>query len=165
MLAQVRSRAGVKQMVGVGVAYEGPYEGTAFGAGAPIVPPRSHPNSMRIGYRGAGFAVTTALHKNLLLAAEVGQVDMIDALLKKPERIDPLARSPQGDTALHRAAIHGHEGVVKLLLKHGVIDPNSTGGPCNETALHLAAQGRHAAAVRVLVADARSVPAAADNSS
>ena len=26
---------------------------------------------MRIGYRGAGFAVTTALHKNLLLAAEV----------------------------------------------------------------------------------------------
>ena len=39
----VRSRAGVKQMVGVGVAYEGPYEGTPFGAGvtyeagAPIV--------------------------------------------------------------------------------------------------------------------------------
>ena len=32
---------------------------------------------------------------------------------KKPERIDPLARSPQGDTALHRAAIHGHEGVVR----------------------------------------------------
>lgn len=31
--------------------------------------------------------------------------------------------------------------------------------------MHLAAQGGHAAAVRVLVADARSVPAAADNSS
>ena len=36
---------------------------------------------------------------------------------KKPERIDPLARSPQGDTALHRAAIHGHEGVVREIPK------------------------------------------------
>lgn len=132
-------------MFGAGVAYE---------AGAPIVPPRTHPNSMRIGYRGAGFAVTPALHGDLLLAAEAGQLDMVEALLKK-ERIDPMRLNPQGDTALHRAAIHGHVPVVKLLLKHGVIDPNHVGGPCDESALHLAARGGHAETCAALLADER----------
>ena len=53
----------------------------------------------------------------LLEAAEEGFLDRAKRLLAKGADVN--AHSVHGETALHRAALAGHEKVVRLLLDHG----------------------------------------------
>jgi hypothetical protein len=70
-----------------------------------------------------------------------------------PDKPDISASSPtgfsQGGTALHRAALHGHESVLEVLLDAGADAsmPNRAG----LTPLHLAAAKGHASLVRLLL--------------
>jgi len=79
--------------------------------------------------------------------AETGEVDRLDQIFVR--RVDVNARNKHGMTALMRAAYHGHERMVRALLKHGA-DPNLSRND-RFTALALAAFFGHTGTVRILI--------------
>lgn len=70
----------------------------------------------------------------LWVAAHYNLKDVLLHLLRKGKDIE--ARNPLGETALYRASLDGHEGIVLLLLEHGA-EVNARGGH-HGTALHAA---------------------------
>ena len=57
----------------------------------------------------------------LLLASDIGNVEMLDYLLSlEEEKVDVSCRTADGKTGLHLAAIHDYREVAKLLIAHGV---------------------------------------------
>ena len=79
--------------------------------------------------------------------AETGDVDGLDRIFVS--EVDVNARNKHGVTALMRAACHGHERMVRALLKRGA-DPNVTRND-RFTALALAAFFGHIGTVRILI--------------
>ena len=85
---------------------------------------------------------------SLLEAAEDGSVTMCRLLLAAG--CDVEERTPKAlQTPLHKAAINGHEKIVKLLLFHKA-DVNSR-SKIEQTPLHLASQEGHLASVVALL--------------
>ena len=85
---------------------------------------------------------------SLLATAQSGNMTMCRLLLAAgvdAEERDPLTLF----TPLHKAAIHGHERIVKLLLSHKA-DVNSR-SKTEATPLHLASQEGHLASVVALL--------------
>ncbi|KAI0531834.1 ankyrin repeat-containing domain protein [Xylaria digitata] len=76
----------------------------------------------------------------LQLAAEQGNLEMVDYLLNAGADINALPCSDGGGTALQLAAMKGYLGLVKYLLEHGA-DVNAPAGVVNgRTALEVAAE-------------------------
>jgi len=70
----------------------------------------------------------------------------VQLLLEKGAEV--AAEGNKGSTSLHRAAMYGHEAVVRLLLEKGAnIAAKTSEG---RTALHLAAGSGHEAVVKLL---------------
>jgi uncharacterized protein len=81
-------------------------------------------------------------HDDILAAAAAGDLDEVAAVLSMDNRLTRVT-DPQGRTALHLAAMHGHARTVETLL-HNNADPNvrdATGA----TALALAEAAGHVA--------------------
>lgn len=70
----------------------------------------------------------------LIIAAEGGKGDMVRALLEK--NANWKLENHDADTAFSKGIIHGHTGVVKMLLSHGA--GSDTVGGSKRTALHIA---------------------------
>jgi len=85
--------------------------------------------------------------EELWRVAETGDVDALNQIFLR--RVDVNARNKHGMTALMRAAYHGHERMVRVLLQHGA-DPNLSRND-RFTALALAAFFGHTATVRILI--------------
>jgi ankyrin repeat protein len=82
----------------------------------------------------------------LWAAAEDHEGDMVQLLLGKGAAVD--AADEDGWTALHCAALNGHEATVRLLLEKGAaVDAADEGG---WTALRWAARNGHEAIVQML---------------
>jgi ankyrin repeat protein len=82
----------------------------------------------------------------LVLAAEVGDLERIDRLLAGRGEVD--LRDACRWTPLMKAALNGHEAVVRRLLREGAdVNAEDKGG---YTALMLAASNNHAAIVQLL---------------
>jgi len=93
----------------------------------------------------------------LSLAAGAGRPDVVRwLLLEAPERETRMDQPDKvGATALHYAALGGHEHVCELLLAQGAsADPEDGTGTCP---LHLAAQGGHFAACAALIENGAKV--------
>ena len=56
-------------------------------------------------------------HKNIIEAAENGDLDQVEFLIAKGADVDAEIRN--GDSALHKASRRGHESVVALLCTSG----------------------------------------------
>lgn len=97
-----------------------------------------------------------ALH----LAAEVGDVEIMDLLLKADPDM-PFAGNAIGKTPLHDAAKHGQLGAVKCLLQAGV-DLHAACQCCGATALYKAAENGHSEVVHELLLAGADVNAARD---
>ena len=80
----------------------------------------------------------------LYTSAQRGSALSCRVLLRQDANVN--ARVPNGDTALHVAALHGHYDVCKLLLEHGA-DVSSVG----RTPLHFAAERGHDEVCRLLL--------------
>jgi ankyrin repeat protein len=89
----------------------------------------------------------------LLTCGSLGSVDVAEALIEGHAAVD--VRDRDGNTALHRAVAHGHDGLVRWLLAHGAeADARNRSGA---TPLMAA---RTADAVEMLCAHGASVHAA-----
>ena len=74
---------------------------------------------------------------------------------------DIMAKTTDGETALHSAAGNGHEEMVRLLVKNEAdVKAKTTRG---ETALHFAARERTEAVVRLLLEEGADVEAKTTN--
>ena len=91
--------------------------------------------------------ITEAATQNLWRVAETDDVDELERVLRSV--VDVNVRNKHGMTALMRAAYHGHEGMVRVLLEHGA-DPNLMRND-RFTALALAAFFGHTETVRILI--------------
>ena len=91
--------------------------------------------------------ITEAATQDLLRVAETDDVDELRRVLRSV--VDVNVRNKHGMTALMRAAYHGHEGMVRVLLEHGA-DPNLMRND-RFTALALAAFFGHTETVRMLI--------------
>ena len=84
------------------------------------------------------------------------RADVAEVLLENGIDIDEgqkggvNAKNFDGDTALMLASLHGHDGVVKLLLKHKDIDVNTTNNR-GKTALMLASRYGNTDVVELLL--------------
>ncbi|GFQ74066.1 ankyrin-3 [Trichonephila clavata] len=85
----------------------------------------------------------TALH----LAAENGQVNFVNMLIRKKEDVE--SQTDLNDTPLHLAALYGHLEVVKTLILRGA-DINAR-SMADETPLHCAAQNGNMEIVKILL--------------
>ena len=88
---------------------------------------------------------------SVVIAADLGSVDRINALLDENEH-DVNALNKERHTALHLAAFQGHSEAVRFLV---LSKASPDGGDLNSSSLsplHLAAQGGHEATVRALLA-------------
>ena len=85
--------------------------------------------------------------EELWRVAETGDVDELDRIFVRG--VDVNARNEHGMTALMRAAYHGHERMVRVLLRRGA-DPNLFRND-KFTALALAAFFGHTGTVRILL--------------
>lgn len=94
----------------------------------------------------------------LMTAARNGNLDLVDALLKK--RANHMVRNSFGDTALMLAALAGHLAVVERLLDLGGSQENRDGwGP-----LHYAAINGHVEVAHFLIRKGVKVNSRAPNS-
>ncbi|KAL3467193.1 cortactin-binding protein [Aspergillus heterothallicus] len=85
-----------------------------------------------------------------LYAAAMGDAAAIEREYSKNKAV-LSARNPDGRTALHLAAEHGHAGVLRLLLSYGMCAAITD---CSgQSALHIAAQGSSTEVVEVLLKD------------
>lgn len=85
-------------------------------------------------------------HTYLQLASACGAIDAVKALLES--EVDTDTADERGLTALHLAAIGGHDQVVKELLENGAkLCLNNV----NKTPLHDAAWAGHTECVRILI--------------
>ena len=90
----------------------------------------------------------------LIAAAQNGHTDICGLLLAHGSDVNEVKLDTKG-TALHLAAIRGHEAVVEALLSWGaIVDPQNHGGA---TPLYLACQEGHLACVRALLKAGASV--------
>ncbi|XP_036375601.1 CARD- and ANK-containing Inflammasome Adaptor Protein [Megalops cyprinoides] len=92
-------------------------------------------------------AVNSSQETLLHIAAQHGQVSVMEFLLSKGAKLD--MKDSHGRTALHRAAERGHTSSVEALLRAGAdiyaLDKKS------KTPVHLAAQNRHLSTVKAIV--------------
>jgi ankyrin repeat protein len=94
--------------------------------------------------------------------AEAGQIEVLETMLSCG--FDPDVRDKDNVTPLHRAAMAGHAGAVRVLLTHGA-DVNALDGMFSATPLVWAVEGRghpqpgadHLAVARELIAAGSSV--------
>jgi len=86
----------------------------------------------------------------LCLAAQLGATQALAALLEA--RAQCTARDAAGFTALHLAAMRGHEEAVQLLIEAGAAVGATISRLQEATPLHLAAQYGHLAVIDRLVA-------------
>ena len=91
--------------------------------------------------------ITEAATQDLWRVAETDDVDELKRILRRVEDVN--VRNKHGMTALMRAAYHGHERMVRVLLEHGA-DPNVMRND-RFTALALAAFFGHTETVRILI--------------
>jgi ankyrin repeat protein len=95
----------------------------------------------------------------LMAAAAGGLSSIVEQLLARSDAILE-ATDKDGDTALMRAVLMGHTGVVQLLLDSGA-DPRAANKKGRTALIHAASRG-HEAVVQQLLAGANALPAAAD---
>jgi ankyrin repeat protein len=86
-------------------------------------------------------------HTSVHLAAEIGDVLMLDYLLQGMQEVN--VRTDGGDTPLHIASLHGNTDAVAFLLKKGA-DKNTANNHGN-TALHLASVRGHINTMKALL--------------
>ena len=72
------------------------------------------------------------------------------ALLLEHPGVDISAATNSGQTALHLAALQGHDGIMALLLENPMVDVRAATNN-GETALHLAAWNGHGGIVALLL--------------
>ena len=72
-------------------------------------------------------------------------------LFTKIMELPPYLETKCGPTQLLRAAEHGDEGTVKLLLERQDIDPNTAGTKSGRTALFWAVEQGHEGIVKLLL--------------
>jgi ankyrin repeat protein len=85
-----------------------------------------------------------------LYAAAMGDAAALEREYAKNHSV-LSARNPEGRTALHLAALHGHPQILRLLLGYGMCAAiTDTHG---QSALHLAAQGSSTEVVEILLKD------------
>ena len=104
--------------------------------GRKLISPEFHAEKGPIGFTG--------LHG----AAFLGIVEIFAAVLEMKEW-NVNARDNASCTPLLWAVIRGHEGVVKLLLERGDVDPDLADGRWNDTPLNWAVQLGHLGVVKV----------------
>lgn len=81
-------------------------------------------------------------------AARNGDLDIFKRLLSSGA--DPNAQTNGGATALHRAAMQGHDPIVAHILTHPKLNPRLV--DCDgQTALHRAAQNGHWSTVKLIL--------------
>jgi ankyrin repeat protein len=106
-----------------------------------------------------GKPIKQKLNEQLLSAAEQGNINKFDSLIKQGGKIE--AKDKNGITALMIAASRGHAGIVTLLLgKGGKIEAADKNGV---TALMIAASIGHAEIVRLLLGKGANIEAADKN--
>jgi ankyrin repeat protein len=66
---------------------------------------------------GAAAAFSSSSSSRLLDAAQRGQLDLVNKILKKSKKLNK--KDDRGDTALHRAARYGHLDVLLALIRKG----------------------------------------------
>jgi len=111
---------------------------------------RGHTTLVRYILKAAkgGFVdLNTSGHTPVHLAADIGDVLMLDYLLQVLPEVNVYTDG--GDTPLHIASLHGHTDVVAFLLKKGA-DSNRANKHGN-TALHLASVRGHISAMKTLM--------------
>ncbi|KAL4902769.1 ankyrin repeat-containing domain protein [Aspergillus multicolor] len=102
----------------------------------------------------------TDLQLTFLLAAATGNTVAIEQVYQANKSI-LSSTNPDGRTALHLAALHGHVAVTQQLLEYGI--STSHKDTIGQTALHLAAQGSNPEVVDILLQNGNSGCPARDN--
>ena len=102
------------------------------------------------------LAVAATGHTVLHLAADGGHTETVQAMIPLEADLD-AGTSNDGQTALMRAALHGHDKIVSDLLEAGADSTLANAG--GTTALHLAALGGHTHALKALLASEVNVNA------
>ena len=105
---------------------------------------------------GDRFETNIALNESFLCAAGKGHTMLVLLLLKYGAQV--RERDSEGRTALHTAAMYGHETTVKALLKAGA-DIGTQTYVSRETALHFAAREGHAKLAQLLVDSGAAIEA------
>ncbi|BET33462.1 ankyrin repeat domain-containing protein [Wolbachia pipientis] len=97
----------------------------------------------------------------LLEAAKSGNIDDVENLLNREEKVQVNAENEFEETPLHLSAQNGHKDVVEFLLSKGAkIDAKNE---FEETPLHLAAQNGHKGVVEFLFSKGAKVDAQSDD--
>lgn len=141
-------------MLHLGLAQAGAYEEILAGA-------EHNRNYAVMELLQLGLDVNTATPDGttlLMTAARNGNLELVDALLKK--RANHMVRNSFGDTALMLAALGGKLPVVERLLELGGAQENRDGW----TALHYAAISGHVEVARFLIQKGAKVNTRAPNS-
>jgi len=95
-------------------------------------------------------------HTMLHEAAELGLVQVCEALLNHKDFMMANERSKSGSTALHYAAVGNHASVCKLLLEHDQFTATDVCDNFKSTPMHDAASLGHIGVLQVLLADEQS---------
>lgn len=99
-----------------------------------------------------GIVVEKKVQTPLIIAAEIGRTESVEALLKYAAgRLRVNAQDAINMTALHWAARYGHSRIVELLLDYPGIAVNSRNRK-GQTPLHIAAAFGHVEVVALLLA-------------